>query len=97
MPLSDYSHWNEEAERVWWEEEGKHAESEDSYATDAYVEALATERDNAFAEELGEMDDDDLDKLLKNEEYLARWPKAKPLIIWEINYRAAADWRQRDN
>lgn len=24
MPLSDYSHWNEEASRVWWEEEGKH-------------------------------------------------------------------------
>lgn len=24
MPRSDYSHWNEEADRVWWEEEGKH-------------------------------------------------------------------------
>lgn len=24
MPISDYSHWNEEAPRVWWEEEGKH-------------------------------------------------------------------------
>ena len=22
MPVSDYAHWNEDAERVWWEEEG---------------------------------------------------------------------------
>ena len=25
MPISDYAHWNEDAERVWWEEEGRHA------------------------------------------------------------------------
>jgi len=24
MPLEDYSHHNEEAQRIWWEEEGKH-------------------------------------------------------------------------
>ena len=24
MPLSDYEHHNEEAQRIWWEEEGKH-------------------------------------------------------------------------
>jgi hypothetical protein len=24
MPLDDYAHWNEEAPRIWWEEEGKH-------------------------------------------------------------------------
>jgi hypothetical protein len=24
MPIEDYAHWNEEAQRVWWEEEGKH-------------------------------------------------------------------------
>ena len=24
MPLADYSHHNEEAARIWWEEEGRH-------------------------------------------------------------------------
>jgi len=24
MPLADYSHWNEDAEYMWWHEEGKH-------------------------------------------------------------------------
>lgn len=24
MPLSDYAHWNEDAEYHWWHEEGKH-------------------------------------------------------------------------
>lgn len=24
MARSDYSHWNEEQDRIWWEEEGKH-------------------------------------------------------------------------
>jgi len=24
MPIGDYAHWNEEAPRIWWEEEGKH-------------------------------------------------------------------------
>ena len=26
MPLSDYAHWNEDAEYMWWHEEGKHVE-----------------------------------------------------------------------
>ena len=28
MPLADYSHWNEEATMVWWEEEGKHGDNQ---------------------------------------------------------------------
>ena len=24
MARSDYAHWNEEQDRVWWEEEGRH-------------------------------------------------------------------------
>lgn len=24
MPLADYAHWNEDAEYMWWHEEGKH-------------------------------------------------------------------------
>lgn len=30
MSRADYAHWNEEADRVWWEEEGKH-ELNESY------------------------------------------------------------------
>jgi hypothetical protein len=26
MPISDYAHWNEDAEYMWWHEEGKHIE-----------------------------------------------------------------------
>lgn len=33
MPLSDYSHHNEEAPRIWWEGEGKHPE-EDRFDAD---------------------------------------------------------------
>lgn len=33
MPLSDYSHWNEDAEYMWWNEEGKH-DSEPPYEDD---------------------------------------------------------------
>lgn len=24
MPIADYAHWNEDAEYMWWHEEGKH-------------------------------------------------------------------------
>lgn len=24
MSREDYAHWNEDADRVWWEEEGRH-------------------------------------------------------------------------
>jgi hypothetical protein len=27
MPLADYAHWNEDAEYMWWHEEGKHADA----------------------------------------------------------------------
>lgn len=36
MPLSDYAHWNEDAEYMWWHEEGKHAE-EPEYDPDRYL------------------------------------------------------------
>lgn len=26
MPIADYAHWNEDAEFMWWHEEGKHVE-----------------------------------------------------------------------
>jgi hypothetical protein len=33
MPLEDYSHHNEEATMIWWEEEGKH-QPEDRFDAD---------------------------------------------------------------
>lgn len=38
MPLADYAHWNEEAERVWWEEEGKHETYERPEDPDDYYD-----------------------------------------------------------
>ena len=29
MARSDYAHWNEEADIVWWQEEGRHAGNEE--------------------------------------------------------------------
>lgn len=85
MPIADYAHWNEETERVWWEEEGKHAESD----AEAWREDWYTAED-AFAEELSERYDDELFELLADKEYLSRYPRAKALIEWEINYRGLA-------
>jgi len=34
MARSDYAHWNEEQDRVWWEEEGKHHGDEEPYDLD---------------------------------------------------------------
>lgn len=28
MSRADYAHWNEEADIMWWQEEGKHAEDD---------------------------------------------------------------------
>jgi len=40
MALSDYAHWNEDAERIWWEEEGRHSDEPDydpcDYVADDY-------------------------------------------------------------
>ena len=60
MPLADYAHHNEEAERIWWEEEGKHhdADLEAHYADDFGGREDAYGPADAYAEELGEIDDD---------------------------------------
>jgi hypothetical protein len=48
MPLADYAHWNEEAPRIWYEEEGKHP-----YEPDPDLDPIHA--DYPFAEE----DDDE--------------------------------------
>lgn len=44
MPLADYAHWNEEAEQVWWQEEGKHHDAD-------YEAHLADDFDDDYDEE----------------------------------------------
>jgi hypothetical protein len=85
MSRADYAHWNEEATRVWWEEEGRHAEEpRDDYYYDDPLESSAAD---AFAEELGETTTDDLAEMLADREYLNRWPKAEKLIRYELTTR----------
>lgn len=51
MARSDYDHWNEEADQVWWQEEGKHAESD--------AENARWERDNNEDEDDYDEDEDE--------------------------------------
>lgn len=79
---ADYAHWNEDADRIWWEEEGKHAESDhEAWREDEYSAA------DAFAEELGEMETAELHSMLADTVYIQRWPKARPLIERELKLR----------
>ena len=79
MPLSDYAHHNEEARRIWWEEEGRHADEprEPDYDRDAYGPA------DAFAEEMAELNDDDL----RAEYELQSNPDARQIIKDELANR----------
>lgn len=90
MSRADYAHWNEEADRVWWEEEGKHAESD--------AENARWERDNedweahqdaadAFADDVAEMDVEEIKRTLADAVYLAKWPKAESILKRELEYR----------
>ena len=84
MSRADYAHWNEDADYVWWQEEGRHDEAQFNPEPDDEPDYSA---DDCYAEELGEMEVEDLFGLLEDEEYLARWPKALPMIEWELGYR----------
>lgn len=75
MALSDYAHHNEEAKRIWWEEEGKHdqdpIEHDDMLYLDSQTEAM-----DAFYEEHYEDSTEDIVKTLSDADYRTRWPKA---------------------
>ena len=81
MPLADYAHWNEDAEYHWWHEEGKHPYEPPEPDPDDYNAA------DAFADELADHTDEQLQALLADTEYLSRYPLAKRLIETEIDYR----------
>lgn len=83
MPLADYAHWNEEAGRVWWEEEGRHPYNE--LVVDE--EPILSDAADAFAEDCAEWETEALWRMLHDEDYQARWPKTRPIIEWELRER----------
>jgi len=83
----DYAHWNEEADRVWYEEEGKHSDFDREPSYDqAELEATQGAAE-AFAEDLTEYDAHQLVKTICDADYRRRWPKAVHLIDWEMAQR----------
>lgn len=83
MALADYTHHNEEAERVWWEEEGRWHDEDDIDAQHAADYGPA----EAYAEELTELDDVDLIDLYSDRAYTDRWPQTVPVIRAEMARR----------
>lgn len=43
MSRADYAHWNEDADYMWWQEEGRHPYEPD-YDNDAYTDDWYEER-----------------------------------------------------
>ena len=87
MSRADYAHWNEEADIIWWQEEGRHVETaDDHYDPDDYLDSGYSAAD-AFAEDIAEYDDSQLFKLIADADYRKRWPKAMPVIEAEMQYR----------
>jgi hypothetical protein len=71
MPIADYAHWNEEAQRVWWEEEGRHEADPSSYEDPSDLDAL-----DCFCEEASEWDDETIRGYLTDPEWCVEWPSA---------------------
>jgi len=44
MSRADYAHWNEEADQIWWAEEGRHVEDE-PYDDDSWRDEPAEENE----------------------------------------------------
>lgn len=70
MPLRDYAHWNEDAQRVWWEEEGRHGSEEPDYDPDDYLpdweDADEEEAANHFEDPRDYREDEHLDMYMED-------------------------------
>lgn len=86
MSRADYAHWNEEADQVWWAEEGRHAdgpvEYDDSYLTEGELSA-----EDAFGEEVAEWGDQQVIARLCDADFRRLWPKAVWILEGEAEYR----------
>lgn len=87
MSRSDYEHWNEEADYMWWHEEGKHAESDAENARWERDQEDYEDAEDAFAEDVAEMDTEDIIQTLANEDYCKRWPKSVAILKRELEQR----------
>lgn len=84
MSRADYAHWNEDADRIWWEEEGRHEPSEPDY------EGINDDAADAFAEEVAEMEAEEIIAMLSDADYRRRWPLAVKVLQWELDDRGVA-------
>jgi len=84
MARADYDHWNEEADIMWWNEEGKHIE-EPEYNPDDYLSEISAA--DAFAEEIAEWTIEQIFKHLCDADYMRRWPLAKTVLQFELEER----------
>jgi hypothetical protein len=86
MPLSDYTHHNEEARRIWWEEEGRHdqdpLEYDDMMEQDSQMDAM-----DAFFEEHYEDSNESIVEKLCDADYRTRWPKAAQALAAILSER----------
>jgi hypothetical protein len=50
MSRADYAHWNEDADMVWWQEEGRHVEEApeyDPYEDEGFYDEQEADEDEA--------------------------------------------------
>lgn len=86
MSRADYAHWNEEADQVWWAEEGRHADGPE-YDPDDYLPSAEEEALDAFGEEVAEMTSEEVIARICDADFRRNWPKAVPILDGEVEYR----------
>lgn len=66
MPLADYSHHNEEAAMIWWEEEGKHTDTEPELDDEDWYDEPDNDEDDYITESRKESEHDNECESAKN-------------------------------
>ena len=61
MALADYAHWNEEAEQVWWQEEGRFAGDNEGETSD--YEEWEEERQYLHDEDEEDEEEDEVERI----------------------------------
>lgn len=88
MSRADYQHWNEDADYVWWHEEGKHVEEPPEPDDGDYDNVGPLD---AFAEEVGEeWDTEQVRATLDDADYMRRWPQTRSVLEAELRARGVA-------
>lgn len=85
MSRADYAHWNEEADQIWWAEEGRHTDEPSDPEWDREDDAM-----DAWAEGLADVSDDEVIRLACDADYRVRWPETTSILEGELEYRQIA-------